>query len=287
MSNRLPSHRSPSTPASATPGFAGRAELLLRPAAERFHSQHDWLDSWHSFSFANHHDPAWMGFGPLRVINDDRIAAGRGFGMHRHQDMEIITVMVAGELRHQDSIGHRSTLHAGEVQCMSAGTGLLHSEINGSDQSCRLLQIWIEPSRQGLPPSYQQKPFPPGAGWSLLIDPDASQGAMAIQRPVRLWRGQPPAGSSLDLPLAAGSQGWIQMISGELEFRVHGPSGASTGRLRQGDGLGLLAAQSANQSANRAASRTAASRTAALTAGPRASLTALASGADLLCFELG
>ncbi len=274
MSNRPPSNSSPSTPASATPGFAGGNGLLLRPAAERFHSQHDWLDSWHSFSFASHHDPAWMGFGPLRVINDDRIAAGRGFGMHRHQDMEIITVMVEGELRHQDSIGHHSTLHAGEVQCMSAGTGLLHSEINGSDQICRLLQIWIEPSRQGLLASYQQRPFPPSAGWSLLIDPDASQGAMAIQRPVRLWRGQPPAGSRLDLPLAAGSQGWIQMIAGELELSVHGPSGASTGRLRQGDGLGLTAAQSAN-------------RAAALTAGPRASLTALESGADLLCFELG
>lgn len=134
------------------------SDLVLRPAAERFQSRQGWLDSWHSFSFADHHDPAWMGFGPLRVINDDRIAAGRGFGMHTHRDMEIVTVMVEGALDHQDSIGHRSSLRAGEVQRMSAGTGIVHSEINGTAESCRLLQIWIEPSRRG--PSPQLRPAP-------------------------------------------------------------------------------------------------------------------------------
>ncbi|MBM5828691.1 MAG: pirin family protein, partial [Cyanobacteria bacterium M_surface_7_m2_040] len=108
----------------------GADALVLRPAAERFHSQLDWLDSWHSFSFSSHYDPAWMGFGPLRVINDDTIAAGRGFGMHPHRDMEIITVMVQGELHHRDSMGHVEVLRAGEVQRMSAGTGVVHSEIN-------------------------------------------------------------------------------------------------------------------------------------------------------------
>ena len=117
----------------------------LRPAAERFHSQLDWLDSWHSFSFSHHHDPDWMGFGPLRVINDDTIAPGQGFGMHPHQSMEIITVMVEGELTHQDSMGHREVLRAGEVQRMSAGRGVVHSEINQSAAPCRCL-LYTSPS---------------------------------------------------------------------------------------------------------------------------------------------
>ena len=241
--------------------FADQSGLVLRPAAERFHSRQGWLDSWHSFSFANHHDPAWMGFGPLRVINDDRIAAGRGFGMHPHRDMEIVTVMVEGALDHQDSIGHRSSLRAGEVQRMSAGTGIVHSEINGTAESCRLLQIWIEPSRRGLPPSYDQRPFPADPGWTLLLDPEGSKGAMAIQQPVRLWRGRFEAGQSSDLPLDPGARGWLQMISGELELRGQHSCGTSTGPLRQGDGLGLVA-------------------------GLGASLIALQPGADLLCFEL-
>ncbi|MFZ0406669.1 MAG: pirin family protein [Cyanobium sp.] len=244
----------------ATP-FAEAGDLVLRPAAERFHSRQGWLDSWHSFSFGEHWDPAWMGFGPLRVINDDRIAAGRGFGMHPHRDMEIITVMVEGSLDHQDSIGHRSSLRAGEVQRMSAGTGIVHSEINGTTESCRLLQIWIEPSVQGLPPSYDQRPFPLNPGWTLLLDPEASGGAMAIQRPVRLRRGRFQAGHGAELPLEPGARGWLQLISGELELRVQRPSGISAGRLRQGDGLGL-------------------------DAGLKASLTALPAGADLLWFEL-
>ena len=220
---------------------AGANGLLLRPAAERFHSQHGWLDSWHSFSFADHFDPNWMGFGPLRVINDDRIAAGRGFGMHPHRDMEIITVMVDGALEHQDSLGHSSTLCAGEVQRMSAGTGIVHSEINTGERPCHLLQIWVEPSRRGIPPSYEQRPFPVGPGWTLLLDPQGSGDAMTIQRPVRLWRGRLEAGSGLDLPLAPDAQGWLQMIAGGLELEVDSPSGAGGGRLQAGDGLGLAA----------------------------------------------
>lgn len=134
--------------------------LLFRPAAERFHSRLDWLDSWHTFSFGSHVDPAWMGFGPLRVINDDTIATGRGFGMHPHRDMEIITVMVEGQLHHHDSMGHSAVLRAGEVQRMSAGSGIVHSEINEGDRACRLLQIWIEPEAHGLPPAYEQNPYP-------------------------------------------------------------------------------------------------------------------------------
>ncbi len=230
-----------------------QARLVFRPAAERFHSQFDWLDSWHSFSFSNHHDPAWMGFGPLRVINDDRIAAGRGFGMHPHRDMEIITVMVEGQLNHRDSMGHAEVLRAGEVQRMSAGTGVVHSEINEGATACRLLQIWIEPSSAGIAPAYEQKPFAIGPGWTSLLDPNQSDGAMAIHRPVRLWRAQPDAGQTLSLAIGSGSHGWIQLIDG---------AGAADGQaLQQGDGLGFAA-------------------------GTLASFTAATTGADLLLFEL-
>ena len=207
---------------------------LLRPAAERFHSQLDWLDSWHSFSFSSHYDPDWMGFGPLRVINDDVIAAGQGFGMHPHRDMEIITVMVEGELHHRDSMGHAEVLRAGEVQRMSAGTGVVHSEVNGGQATCSLLQIWIEPASVGIPPDYEQKPFPLAEGWTPLIDPQAADGAMAIQRSVRLWRAQVPGGTELAWPASERCASWLQIITGGL---------ALPQPLVRGDGLGLAAGE--------------------------------------------
>jgi redox-sensitive bicupin YhaK (pirin superfamily) len=229
------------------------ASPLFRPAAERFHSQLDWLDSWHSFSFAGHHDPAWVGFGPLRVINDDTIAAGRGFGMHSHRDMEIITVMVEGQLNHRDSLGHAEVLRAGEVQRMSAGTGVVHSEVNEGDLPCRLLQIWIEPSESGLAPAYEQKPFTIGSGWIPLLDPQRRERAMAIHRPVRLWRARPDSAACLDLKLTAGSLGWLQLIAGAGAADGHG--------LRRGDGIGFRA-------------------------GDLSGFTAAEPGTDLLLFEL-
>ncbi len=233
--------------------------LLFRPAGERFHSQLDWLDSWHTFSFASHVDPAWMGFGPLRVINDDTIAAGQGFGMHPHRDMEIVTVMVEGQLNHRDSMGHTELLRAGEVQRMSAGTGVMHSEINQGDQPCRLLQIWIEPSSAGIAPGYEQKPFAIGPGWTPLLDPDHAVGAMAIHRPVRLWRAQPTAADRLPLSLAPGSRGWLQLIDGAVDL----PDGllGLPALLKRGDGLGFEAAH-------------------------QLELKAADGGADLLLFEL-
>jgi redox-sensitive bicupin YhaK (pirin superfamily) len=188
------------------------------------------------------------------VINDDRIAAGTGFGMHSHREMEIITVVVEGQINHRDSLGHAEVLRAGDVQRMSAGTGVAHSEINEADQPCRMLQIWIEPSTRGITPSYEQKPFAIGADWTRLLDPDRRDGAMAIHRRVRLWRAQPPAGHGLALELAAGSAGWLQLIagSGEVERRP----------LVEGDGLGF-------------------------DAGSLRRFTAGGEGADLLLFELG
>jgi redox-sensitive bicupin YhaK (pirin superfamily) len=243
---------------TTTPSTLSATGLVFRPAAERFHSQLDWLDSWHTFSFSNHHDPAWMGFGPLRVINDDRIAAGRGFGMHPHRDMEIVTVMVEGQLNHRDSMGHAEVLRAGEVQRMSAGTGVVHSEINEGEQPCRLLQIWIEPSSAGIPPAYGQKPFAIGSGWTPLLDPAQADGAMAINRPVRLWRAQPGAGSVLSLEIGAGSLGWLQVISGEAT--ATGEAGDQV--LQHGDGLGFAS-------------------------GALEQLVTAHGGADLLLFDLG
>ena len=209
---------------------------ILRPADQRFHSQLDWLDSWHSFSFGSHQDPNWMGFGPLRVINDDTIAAGSGFGMHPHRDMEIITVMVEGELTHADSMGNSEVLRAGEVQRMSAGSGIVHSEMNQTSAPCRLLQIWIEPAQLGIQPAYEQKPFAIGEGWTPLIEPSAAGEAMAIERPVRLWRAQPQRQQHLPLPSIEERLLWLQVIDGELTLNSEGTPEQS---LQRGDGLGL------------------------------------------------
>jgi hypothetical protein len=213
--------------------------LVHRPAGERFHSRHGWLDSWHSFSFAGHYDPRWSGFGPLLVINDDTIQAGTGFGLHPHRHMEIITVMVEGELTHRDSLGHTQTLTAGEVQVLSAGSGILHSEMNEGQRPCRLLQIWIEPESRDVPPAYDQRRVEIGSGWTALIDPDRAGAAMDIHRPARLWRARPAPEGALTLPVAPGSLGWLQVIDGVLRVEVETDRGLQTGQLERGDGLGF------------------------------------------------
>jgi redox-sensitive bicupin YhaK (pirin superfamily) len=229
--------------ASTPPG-----KLQLRAADERFHSRLDWLDSRHTFSFAGHDDPAWRNFGPLRVINDDRIAPGRGFGLHPHRDMEIVTVMVAGRLEHRDSMGHGAILHGDEVQRMSAGTGLMHSEHNPGPDPCRLLQIWIDHRQPGLNPSYEQTTVAcgTGSGWTRLIDPHRREGSLAIARGVQIWRARPSAGHGLDLPLAGTGLAWLQMIDGRLDLALPplpgGDGAVLTVALGPGDGFGFTAA---------------------------------------------
>jgi quercetin 2,3-dioxygenase len=165
----------------------------LRRSADRGHANHGWLDSYHSFSFADYYDPQHMGFGPLRVINEDRVQAGKGFGTHGHRDMEIITYVLEGSLGHNDSIGNGSTIVPGDVQRMSAGTGVRHSEFNHEKQGVtHFLQIWIEPSATGIPPSYEQKHFNPGekrGRLRLIASPDGRDGSVTIHQDAFLYAG--------------------------------------------------------------------------------------------------
>lgn len=146
--------------------------ITVRPAAQRGHGQHGWLDTRHTFSFSEYHDPRHMGFRVLRVINEDRVQASKGFGMHGHRDMEILSYVLEGALGHKDSLGNGSVLRPGELQCMTAGTGILHSEFNPSESDpVHFYQVWLFPDQRGLPPKYEQRAFPPksggaNSGWS-------------------------------------------------------------------------------------------------------------------------
>jgi redox-sensitive bicupin YhaK (pirin superfamily) len=167
--------------------------IVLRSASERGHASHGWLDSYHSFSFADYYDPAHMGFGPLRVINEDRVAPGKGFGTHGHRDMEIISYVLDGELAHKDSLGNGSTIVPGDVQRMSAGRGVMHSEFNPSqERPAHFLQIWIEPNVRGAAPSYEQKHFDVAARRGrlrLIASPDGRDGSVAIHRDAQVFAG--------------------------------------------------------------------------------------------------
>jgi redox-sensitive bicupin YhaK (pirin superfamily) len=194
--------------------------IEIRRAADRGHAQHGWLDSWHSFSFADYHDPAHMGFGPLRVINEDRIQPGTGFGTHGHRDMEIISYVLAGALGHRDSMGTGSTIVPGDVQRMSAGRGVQHSEMN-HDQAgvTHFLQIWIEPSRRGIAPGYEQKHFDAAAKRGrlrLVASPDGAEGSVTIHQDARLYAGLFDGAERAARPIAAGRRAYLHLVRGQL-----------------------------------------------------------------------
>lgn len=194
--------------------------LTLRPAGERGRGDHGWLLAQHSFSFADYVDPAHMGFGVLRVINEDRIAPEGGFGLHGHRDMEIVTWIISGELTHRDSLGNGRVLRRGEVQRMTAGHGIRHSEFNPSSESAtHLLQIWIEPTVRGLPASYEQIAVPvdeqPGR-WLLIASPDGAEGSTTIAQDVHLSVANLPAGCALSAGLAPMRLGYVQLVRGQL-----------------------------------------------------------------------
>jgi redox-sensitive bicupin YhaK (pirin superfamily) len=194
----------------------------LRSASDRGSTRTSWLDSRHSFSFADYYDPRQMGFSVLRVINDDRIAPGSGFPMHGHRDMEIVSYVVEGGLAHRDSLGNGSVIRAGELQRMRAGRGIRHSEFNASaTESGRFLQIWILPERPGLEPGYEQRAFPLEerlGRWLPLVTPDGEGGSLSIAQDVVISGTLLEPGLELPVPVRPGRRGWLQVVRGELQL---------------------------------------------------------------------
>jgi len=194
--------------------------LTLRPSKARGYADHSWLKSFHSFSFADYVDPQHMGWGNLRVINEDWIAPGKGFGTHGHRDMEIVTYVLSGALAHKDSMGHVETILPGEVQRMSAGTGVRHSEFNHApSDTTHLLQIWITPNVLGVVPSYEQKVFSNAAKQGqlcLVASPDGAQGSVSIQADARIYAGLFVAGETATLALQAGRKAYAFLVRGQL-----------------------------------------------------------------------
>jgi redox-sensitive bicupin YhaK (pirin superfamily) len=208
--------------------------ITIRPSAARGHANHGWLDTHFSFSFANYYDPKHMGFRDLRVINEDWISAGKGFGAHPHNDMEIITYIIEGELSHRDSTGTEATIQQHDVQRMSAGTGVVHSEYNNSEKPVHLLQIWIMPEADDLQPSYEDRTFPREEKLNrlrLIASHDGRDGSTRINQDTRVYASLLESGQALTLDLQPGRHAWVQLVSGELE--VNGT------RLAQGDGAAI------------------------------------------------
>ena len=206
--------------------------IIPRPAAQRGHANHGWLDSWHSFSFADYFDPEHVHFGPLRVINEDRIAPGTGFGEHGHRDMEIISYVLEGALAHRDSMGNSASIVPGEVQRMSAGTGVRHSEFNHADAQTHFLQIWIVPQQPGGTPGYEQKRFSASekrGRLRLVASADGAEGSVRIRQDVRLYAGLFNDEEAAEQALAPGRLGYLHVARGEVEANGH--------RLSAGDAL--------------------------------------------------
>ncbi len=208
--------------------------LIVRPSEARGHANHGWLDTRHTFSFADYYDPGQMGFRALRVINEDRVAPRSGFGTHPHRDMEIITYVLSGQIEHRDSMGSLGVLRAGELQRMTAGTGVLHSEMNRSGQELHLLQIWILPERQGLTPSYEQKAFPEKdrqGRFRLVVSPRGEDGSLKVHQDLRLYSTLLGRGEQAGFELASGRHAWLQVARG---------AGTLNGvALKAGDGVAV------------------------------------------------
>jgi redox-sensitive bicupin YhaK (pirin superfamily) len=194
--------------------------IAVRPAAERGHADHGWLDTRHTFSFASYHDPRHMGFRSLRVINEDRVRPAEGFGTHAHRDMEILTWVLEGALEHKDSMGNGSVIRPGDLQRMSAGTGVTHSEFNPSREAgVHFLQIWLLPRERGLPPGYEQKGFPQEARRGrlrLIAAGDGREGAVTIHQDADVWTALLQPGESVRHALAPGRYAWLHVARGAV-----------------------------------------------------------------------
>jgi redox-sensitive bicupin YhaK (pirin superfamily) len=208
--------------------------ITIRPSEARGHNNHGWLDTHFTFSFADYFDPKYMGFRDLRVINEDWISASKGFGMHPHRDMEIITYIIEGELNHRDSTGRGAAIKQNDVQRMSAGTGVMHSEVNQSKKPVHLLQIWILPEAEGLKPSYEDRTFPAEEKRNrlrLIASHDGRDGSTAIHQDTSVYASLLEAGKKVELALPPGRHAWVQLVKGELD--VNGS------RLAEGDGAAI------------------------------------------------
>lgn len=209
--------------------------IEVRPSLERGHADHGWLKSAHTFSFANYYDPQWMGWGNLRVINEDRIAPGTGFGTHPHRDMEIVSYVISGALAHRDNMNNGASIVPGEVQRMSAGTGVTHSEFNHAEnETTHFLQIWIEPDEMGIQPSYEQKFFDNAnkqGQLSLLVSKDGAQDSVKINADAKIYGSLLSDGDEVRLPFNPNRLAWVQVIKGTL--KVNGQS------VQAGDGVKL------------------------------------------------
>jgi len=207
--------------------------ITLRKAGDRGHAQHGWLESWHSFSFADYHDPAHMGVGNLRVINDDRVAPGSGFGTHPHRDMEIISYVIEGELEHRDSMGNGSVIRPGDVQRMSAGTGVTHSEYNPSGtHPVHFLQIWIQPAVRGVVPGYEQKRYESEqkkGRLCLIASPDGAEDSVRIHQDARVYVTVLDGEDAVQLSLPGAHRAYVHVVRGALT--VNGQA------MREGDGM--------------------------------------------------
>ncbi|MHC5066826.1 MAG: pirin family protein [Planctomycetota bacterium] len=209
--------------------------ISIRKSEDRGHADHGWLESRHTFSFAEYRDPEYMGFGLLRVINEDRVKPGEGFGTHGHRDMEIVSYVLNGVLEHKDSMGNGSQMRAGEVQIMSAGTGVTHSEFNASDgDMLHFLQMWIIPRETSTDPRYEQKAFSGeerGNSLRLVISPDGSDGSVTIGQDVKMYASLLAAGKEVGYLLPAGRAAWLQLMRGALRI--------GNCELSAGDGAGI------------------------------------------------
>ena len=217
--------------------------LQIRKSEDRGDANHGWLQSKHSFSFADYYDPQHMGFGPLRVINEDKVAAGQGFGTHGHKDMEIISYVLEGALEHKDSLGTGSVLHYGDVQRMSAGSGVRHSEFNGSkSEAVHFLQIWIQPNVQGIPPSYEEKHFPADSKRGrlrLIASGDARDGSVKIHQDASIYATILDGSESAELPLAPGRLAYVHVVRGSITVNGAPLAGGDAVRVRDEAGVKL------------------------------------------------
>jgi len=209
--------------------------ITLRKSEDRGHAQHGWLNSFHSFSFADYYDAQHMGFGPLRVINEDRIAPGTGFGTHGHRDMEIISYVLSGRLAHKDNMGNVEAIPPGDVQRMSAGTGVMHSEFNHAEnEETHFLQIWIEPHTRGIAPGYEQKTFADDekrGRLRLVAAPGGEQGAVQINANARLFAGLFDGAEEATLALAPGRKAYVHLVRGSLSVNGQALSGGDAAKL--------------------------------------------------------